>query len=140
MSESIEYLFFNESISVQFKERLKKLSILWVDATEAVSDSLLVKVSQDDIESVWDELDDFYDQLSIEDQALLEKGEIHPEDVSTAGIHFDLANGEQAIAEVNPEVLNRILEVVTFEEFSELIEAVAKSAEEHDSRPVCKRN
>jgi len=140
MSESIEYLFFNTSVRNLFTDRLKNYSITWCEAIEAVNDSLLVQVNESEIEAVWDELDEFYDQLSLEDQRLLEQGELNPADVSTAGINFKLSNGEQAVAQVNPEVLNRILEVVSFDEFSELIEAVAISAEHHDSTPICQRN
>ncbi len=139
MSESIEYLFFNQSICSRFTQFLSDKSISWIEGIEPVNDAILIQVIESEIEQCWDELDNFYDNLSFEDQKLLEEDEQHEDDVSTAGVHFNLKNGQQAIASVNPQVLNRMLKVVSFDEFSDFVDAIAKSAEEQDSRSICQR-
>ena len=136
MNDILEYLFFTRDIATRFTQMLDTKKIPWQEAVESVHQSILIQISEDDIGEYWDEIDDLYDALAIEDQALLE---LDP-DISTAGVYIQLKQGKQTVAQVNPDVLGRILEVVSANEFSEFIDVIAKSVETPDDAPICQRD
>jgi hypothetical protein len=146
MQEVLEYLFFTPTITEQFinalKERELKEGQHWTQEVEAVHEGLVIKVFEtDDLENwdeLWDELDDLFDDLSAQEQDLLEAGE-GGVDKSTAGVYIQLKDGSQTIASVKPDVLNRVLEVLSNDEFAEFVDAIAKSVESPDDTAICKR-
>lgn len=146
MQEILEYLFFTQKIKDQFINELNKRELKeghhWAQEIESVHEALLVKVFEtDDLENwdeLWDELDELFDELSAQDQDLLEAGE-GGIDKSTAGVYIQLQDGSQTIASVKPDVLNRILDVLSNDEFAELVDAIAKSVEAPDDSAICKR-
>ncbi len=134
----IEYLFFNKEISLKFLEILKQKEVEWEEELEAVQDAISIKVSEDIGDDLWDELDDIFDTLTVEDQMMLESLVDDDGLVSTAGIYLQLAGGKQTVAKINPDTMNKMLEVITMEEFNEFIEVIVSSVEEPDDSPICK--
>jgi hypothetical protein len=146
MREVLEYLFFTQEISHRFIDELKKRGLKeghhWVQGIESIHEGLLIKVLEttdlNNWDELWDELDDLFDELTIQDQALLETGEGNIEK-STAGVYIQLNDGSQTIASVKPDVLNRILDVLSNDEFAEFVDTIAKSVESPDNTAICKR-
>jgi hypothetical protein len=136
MNDILEYLFFNRDFANQFTQAVDAKKIAWKEAVESVHQSILIQISEDDIGEYWDEIDDLYDEITIADQAQFE---LDP-DVSTAGVYIQLKQGKQTIAHVNPDVLGRILAVISNDEFSEFIDIIAKSVETPDDAPICQRD
>ena len=139
MNDILEYLFFTRPITDQFIQTLTNKKIPWKESVESVHDSIVIQISEDDIGEYWDEIDDLYDELTLEDQKQLELGSEDEADISTAGVYIQLKNGEQTVAQVNPDVLNRILSVLTSDELAEFIDIIAKSIESPDDAPICQR-
>ncbi len=139
MSDTLEYLFFTSTIKDKFIQTLKDKNINWTESTESVHDSIVIQVLEDDLGDDWDEIDDIYDDLAVDDQALLEKESKESNDRSTAGVYIQLKNGQQTIAQVKPDVLNRILSVISSDEFAEFIDTIAKSVENPDETSICQR-
>lgn len=139
MSDSLEYLFFTRPICNQFIDVLNDKKIPWKEAVESVHGYMLIHILEDDIEKYWDEVDDLYDVLTIEDQHQLEQGSDNDDDVSTAGVYIQLKNNQQTVAQVKPDVLNRILGAITSDEFAEFVDVIAKSIESPDDAPICQR-
>lgn len=134
----IEYLFFNRSICLKFLDVLKHKGVDWQEEIEAVQDAISIKVSEDIGDELWDELDEIYDTLSVEDQMLLEQ-QVEDENLqAAAGIYLQLADGKQTIAKVNPQTMNRILEAISMDEFNEFLEVIVSSVENPDDSPICK--
>ena len=136
----IEYLFFNTEISLKFIALLKQKGVAWEEAKEDVHESIIIKVSEDIGDELWDELDEDYDDLSEKDQLLLEASMKDDNDVSTAGIYIQLKGGKQTVANINPDVMNRMLKVINMEEFNEFIEVIVNSVEEPDDTAICQRH
>ena len=134
----IEYLFFNKEISLKFLAILKQKNIDWQEEIESVDDAINIKVSEDIDDEVWDELDDIFDELTVEDQMMLEAMVDDDDFVSKAGIYLQLAGGKQTVAQIDPSVMNKMLGVITMEEFNEFIETIVSSVEEPDDSPICK--
>jgi hypothetical protein len=139
MSDTLEYLFFTREIADQFIQSLKDKNLCWKERKDSIHGNIIIHIPEDDIGDHWDDVDDDYDKLAQEDQRQKELGINNEDDVSTAGIYIQLKNGKQTVAQVNPDVLGRILSVIDSDEFAEFVDIIAKSIEEPDDAPICKR-
>lgn len=140
MSDVLDYLFFTRTIADQFAQALEEQSVPYQEEIEAVQEAIVFKVAETSLTpQLWDELDNLYDELSIVDQALLEDA-VEDEGVqSAAGIYLQLANGQQTIAQVSPELVNRILSVLSLEEFNQFLDVIVKSVEQPNDAAICQR-
>ncbi|MEZ5477221.1 MAG: hypothetical protein R3E95_06985 [Thiolinea sp.] len=138
-NEVLEYLFFNRSLADTFTLRLQTLALDWQESIEPVQNAIVLKVSEEAAEPHWDELDDYYDELSEQDQALLEEGVEDPGAKATAGVYLQLADGRQTIAQVDPDMVNRILSVLNMDEFNQFIDVIVRSVEQPDDSAICQR-
>jgi len=135
----LEYLFFNQSVADKFVAFLKTKNLLWELNIDPMLESIVVKTSEDIEDELWDELDDFHESLGEEDQKLLENAlEDTEEETNAAGIYIQLANGKQTVAQINPEIMNRMLGVISMDEFNEFVETIVSSVENPDDSPICK--
>lgn len=139
MSEVLEYLFFTRAIADQFAAALDEQGLPYQEEIEAVQAAIVFKVPEEAAANSWDALDNLYDELAIADQALLEASVDDELAGSAAGIYLQLANGQQTIAQVDPDVVNRILSVLSLEEFNQFIDLIVKSVEQPDESAICQR-
>lgn len=107
----------------------------WTQETEQIQNAIVLKTSDDIDDDLWDALDDLYDELSVEDAALSVENS-----VEAAGVYIQLNNGKQTIAKVNPLVMNRMLDVISMDEFNDFVEAIVTSVEIPDDAAICKRH
>jgi hypothetical protein len=138
----IEYLFFTSEMSDKFIVILEQKGVAWEKKTEDVQEAICLNVSEDIDDTLWDELDVLYDDLSDEEQLLLETSLADDEDdnqLNSAGIYIQLEDGSQTIAKINPDVMNRMLSVIDMEEFNDFIEAIVSSVEKPDDRAICQK-
>ncbi len=140
MNDTLEYLFYTTPVFDKFVLVLDDKGIPWTYSEEAIHNFSVVHITEEAIEPHWDEMDDLYDELAIEDQRSMESNGNNSTDINTAGIHIQLSDNTQTIAQVNPDVINRILDVISPDEFTEFIDTVVKSVEYPDDTPVCKVN
>jgi len=135
----LEYLFFNQVIADKFIDFLKLKDLSWELYIDPMLDSIVVKTPEDIEDELWDELDDFHESLGAEDQKLLEDAlQDTEEETNAAGIYIQLVNGKQTVAQINPDIMNRMLDVITMDEFNEFIETIVRSVENPDDSPICK--
>lgn len=135
----LEYLFFNQVIADKFIAFLDGKSLEWSQHNDPMLGSIVIKTSEDIESDLWDELDDYHDALGVEDQKLLEASLVDDETATNAaGIYLQLSNGNQTVAQINPDVMNRMLEVISMEEFNQFVEVIVSSVENPDDRPICK--
>ena len=136
MTHALEYLFYRQEYCDQFTDFLKRHNLPWTLNREPIQDALIVLLNEADISSLWDEVDEVYDDLAEKEAEFLEQ-EATEENISTAGIHIQLANGTNTIAKVDPRVLKRILSVVSHDEFGHFIDTIVSSVEQPDDSPIC---
>ncbi len=134
----LDYLFFNQSIANKFIDFLDKNKLEWTQEREKIQNALVLKTSDDIDDDLWDALDEFYDTLSLEDASLSDTN-TSDGSIETAGVYIQLHNGEQTIAKVDSLVMNRILDVISMDEFNNFIEAIVQSVEEPNDSAICKR-
>ncbi len=140
MSDMLEYLFFNQEIADKFTAFVDQKKVEWNQHNDPMLDSIVIRTSEDIEDALWDELDDYHEELGEEDQKLLE--EKLADDTSatnTAGIYIQLANGEQTVAQVNPDIMNRMLGVISMDEFNDFVETIVSSVEKPDDSPICEK-
>lgn len=135
----LDYLFFNQVIADKFIAFLDGKSLEWIQHNDPMLDSIVIKTSEDIESDLWDELDDYHDALGEEDQKLLEEALVDDEtETNAAGIYIQLGNGNQTVAQIDPEVMNRMLGVISMEEFNGFVETIVSSVENPDDSPICK--
>jgi len=136
----LEYLFFTQEIADKFISYLKGKNIQWEQKNDPMLGSIVIETPEDIEDDLWDELDDYHDSLGEEDQKILE-AELATSETETnaAGIYIQLANGEQTVAQINPEIMNRMLSVISMDEFNDFIETIVSSVENPDDAPICEK-
>ena len=136
----LEYLFFTQEIADKFIAFVEGKNLAWEQKNDPMLGSIVIETSEDIEDSLWDELDDYHDSLGEEDQKILE-AELAESDTETnaAGIYIQLANGEQTVAQIDPEVMNRMLSVISMGEFNAFIETIVSSVERPDDAPICEK-
>lgn len=139
MNEVLEYLFFTAGVADKFIKELQERNLEFDREIESVQGGIVLKIAESVDDDLWDELDDIYDELSIEDQGVLEEGLEDESSRSAAGIYLQLAGGKQTLAQVNPDVMNRILTAISMDELNEFVDVIVHSVEEPDDSPICQR-
>ena len=134
----LEYLFFTREIAEKFIVFLNKKSLEWEEFVDPMLDSIVIKTPEDIDDDLWDELDDYHEILGVEDQKLLEETMDDTEtETNAAGIYIQLAGDKQTVAQVNPDVMNRMLGVISMDEFNTFVETIVSSVENPDDSPIC---
>ena len=135
----IEYLFFTRTMADEFAKVLQQHKLDYQESNESVQEAIVFQLDEGIAQDLWDELDDLYDQLSAQDQTLLEEGTEDASARSAAGIYLQLMDGRQTVAQVDPDTVNRILSVLNMDEFNAFLETIVRSVEQPDDSPVCQR-
>ena len=107
--------------------------------TEDVQYSILITTPEDLDDDVWDAIDEAYDELSEQDQQLLQSKLDDDSKVNVAGIYIQLKDDQQTIANIDPDVMNRMLEKISMDEFNAFIEAIVSAVEVPDNTPFCEQ-
>lgn len=134
----LEYLFFTQQIADKFIKFLEEKSLEWEQFDDPMLGSIVIKTSEDIEDDLWDELDDRHEELGVEDQKLLEDDLVDDEtETNAAGIYIQLTGGGQTVAQIDPDVMNRMLSVISMDEFNGFIETIVSSVENPDDSPIC---
>lgn len=129
----LEYIFFHRQALNRFSEYLAEAAV----ACEISEDEMgLVAAVPDDLEPrIIEQIDAVYEQLLDQSENLLSE-----EDATyAAALNIKLSDGRTISVSVAPELLNRILSVISFEELNELLDTIVSGIENPDHRPLCQR-
>jgi hypothetical protein len=134
----LEYVFFDERPRDQFVNFLQEKSVeLKLEDDE---DLLKVWISEDLGDDLDEAIEDFYDDMMALNQQLYEDENNEAEvGYNAAGIVLELNTGENVYAQVDPELLGRIMTVVTPDEFNTVVNAIVEAVENPDVRTPCQR-
>jgi hypothetical protein len=136
----LEYLFFTQEIADKYIAYLKGKNLAWEQKNDPMLGSIVIETPEDIEDELWDELDDYHEVLGEEEQKILEVELADSEtETNAAGIYIQLANGDQTVAQINPEVMNRMLNVISMDEFNDFIETIVSSVEKPDDAPICEK-
>ncbi len=131
----LEYLFFHESVAHEFQAVLDSHGVEYWCEKEPIQNAFVILIEEPE-DKLWDKVDEQYDSLAEKDQAIMESGEALGENPPTAGVYIQLKGGRQTITQIDAELLNKVLSVITADELNTLIDAVARSVESPDDAVI----
>ncbi len=136
---TIEYIFFNEEPCRRFKAFLaeKGVEALREGRDETDVEGMTVFIRDDLDDALSDEIEAFYDEMMTLDESLV--AETEEDETHNVGLAVSLKDGRSVYAAVDPEVLARVLTVISHDELGRIVDAVADAVENPDERPLCKR-
>lgn len=93
------------------------------------------RIREDIPDELVDKIEARYDELMAMNQQLFyEENQESSDNYRVASIMITLNSGETSPAHVNPDMLAKILEVITNEDLDEFVEAIVKAVENPDER------
>ncbi len=134
----LEYVFFHERPLGEFVAYLRESGL---DPVREDDDGLLKVLLPEELDDeLAERIEDRYDQLMELSRKIYEQ-EGDEEDVGyhTAGITVQLEGGVNVYAQVDPRLLGRIMEVLSPEEFNEVVVAIVEAIENPDTHSLCQR-
>lgn len=133
----LEFIFFDDRLQKQFADHLNQEQISF-SLPEDPMGHLLVEVDLPEDDPRSDALEDFNDSLMEQQEQLLQQEDAEGSRSLTA-ITVHLQDDTTVYANVEAELMNRLLTVASPEEISILVDSIATAIENHDTRPLCKR-
>ncbi|MCG7928108.1 MAG: hypothetical protein JAY67_21520 [Candidatus Thiodiazotropha taylori] len=132
----LEYVFFDKRPWQDFVDYLKQLGLAIETAQD--DDEWLVYVPEELDDETDEKIEARYETLLEMNERLIadQQGSAH---VELAGINVSLMDGRVVQAAVDPQLINRLLQVISVEELGELVSAVAQAVEQGDERSLCQR-
>ncbi|MBC8210765.1 MAG: hypothetical protein H8E21_06825 [Gammaproteobacteria bacterium] len=136
----LEFIFFHKEPCRRFKKFLQERHVELVrEATDETDiQAQLVYIADTLDEELNEEIESYYDDLMSLSEALINEQD-GTQESSQVGLAVSLADGRSVLASVDPDVLNRVLSVITHDELGKLVDTIADAVENPDQRPLCKR-
>ncbi len=133
----LEYVFFDHRPYERFLEYLRGQG---VDPKTKTEDDLYeVHVPENLDEELGESIENFYDEMMDLNLQLFEQDQGSDDEQHTAGVVVSLQSGQTIYADVNPELLGRIMSVLTPQEFGDVVNAIVDALEQPDERTLCQR-
>lgn len=129
----LEYVFFDAGIRQKFLDFLTEHGVA---ARSNDSDGCIAEVPEDLDDELADAIDEQYEMLLQETAALMEEGDDALEK-NVAGVTFQLADGTACTVRLDPDLVARVLNCLSMEEFRDLVQVIAAGIENPDNRPLC---
>lgn len=137
---TLEYIFFHSQPYQLFKNFLqtRQVELLQETVDETNVEAYVVAIADDLDDELCEDIEAYYDEMMALSEQLVTQ-ESSEDEMNMVGLAVSLQDGRSVLASVDPEVLDRILTVVSSKELGELVDAIADAVENPDQRPLCKR-
>jgi len=134
----LEYILFHEKPFQLFINWLKEKNVPF--ETEIEDDNYEIKIPEDLDESLLDETDEKYEELMDMNQQIVDDEEReNNQGYHMAGVVVTLKDGTVSYADVDPNLLGRVMSAVSPEEFGEIVNAIANAVEKPQPKAYCQR-
>jgi len=134
----LEYILFHSTPFQLFIDWLKTKGIS--PETEIDGDHYLIRIPEDLNDDLLDEVDEKYDSLMDMNQKIVNDEEKESQQGQhMAGIIVTLKDGSISYADVDPDLLGRVIGAISPEELGEIVSAIADAVENPQPDPYCKR-
>ena len=134
----LDYIFFHRMPFDEFVTFLRAKGLQ--PETEIEDDNYEVRLPEDLDDALSDEIEERYDVLMDMNRALFEsEQEEGADNYQGAGVVLNLKDGKTVYADVDPQLLARIMGVLSAEEFGEVVNAIVDAIESPDTRTFCER-
>ncbi|MDJ0833218.1 MAG: hypothetical protein QNJ69_06815 [Gammaproteobacteria bacterium] len=138
---TLEYIFFHSKPYQLFKNFLqsRQVKLLQEGVDQTNVEGYLVAIADDLDDKLSEEIEAYYDEMMALTEQLVTQ-ESNEDEMNIVGLAVSLQDGRSVLASVDPEVLNRILTVVSSKELGQLVDAIVDAVENPDQQPLCKRD
>lgn len=133
----LEFIFFHPLPTQHFVDWLNEQSI--PVNTRQEDESYLVEVPEDLDEALYNDIEAKYAELLEMNEAIMLEENNDNSDYHMAGIVINLENGGVSYADVDPKLLGKVMQSVTPEEFSIIVDAIVTAVEHPQGRSYCQR-
>ncbi len=136
----LEYIFFHEEPCARFKKFLQenRVELLKEGLDKTDVEAFVVYIADDLDDALSEKIEDFYDEMMVLNESLVMQDE-KTGGMNNVGLAVSLNDGRSVLATVDPDVLNRVLSVISHDELGKLVDTIADAVENPDERPLCKR-
>ena len=140
----MEYLFFDRSLADRFMEGcrpyVEKVQIV-TEQTPSDGDAYSVVIEDLLSDSEAASIEQLYDELFFGEQAALIEGNGEAGALADAcGVQVQLSTGQYTTVAIEPNIMNKILSVLTIDELQQFLAQVAEDIEFPKTGPICQRN
>ena len=133
----LSYIFFHEKPFEMFAKFLRDKGI--PPETSQENECYEITIPEDIEDQLNDEIEEEYDRLFEMNQDLMDNEQASEKDYSMASIDVPLGDGSISQANIKPELINKVLSVLSAQEFSEVIHIIVDAVENPDTRNFCQR-
>jgi hypothetical protein len=131
-----DYLFFDEGLKEKFIKKLNEHKTSYQETLD--NGNLCIGIDEETQESLVDQIDDYYDIL-LDEQADITIAE-EPESINAVGIQFTTKTGDIAQVKLDPKLVNKLHETLSFIELQELVQSIATAVATPQIIPLCKKD
>lgn len=143
MDDLIEYMFFDEELAKRFKAYCESLGVeteLEADITHTDDDSFTIKIADGLNDEVLEKIEEEYGEMLFGEQAAQIEGNDGAGAIADAcGVQVQLSSGQFTTVAIHPEIMNKILSVLTIDELQKFLSQVAEDIENPKMGPICSR-
>lgn len=143
--DQAEFTFFGDSLARRYLQFCTDMGLhaeLQVEDSPAGGDAVYnIKLLQQPDDRQLELLEEHYDELFFGEQA----AEIDGNDPAGAladacGVQVKLQSGDYTTVAIHPEIMNKILSVLSIDELQQFLAQVAEDIENPKSGPICSRD
>ena len=143
MTEQMEYLFFNELLAKRFVDFCGELGAqATIEAGESFNGEASYNVMLADItdDTLMEAVEEFYNELFFGEQAAEIEGNSDSGALADAcGVQVQLQSGQFTTVAIHPEIMNKLLSVLSVTELQSFLSQVAEDIENPKDGPICSR-
>lgn len=143
MDEQMEYVFFSEALADKFIAYCGGFGVGFEVISEELhpgEPSFTVQMKGQLDDETIEKIEDYYNDLFFGEQAAQIEGNDENGALADAcGVQVQLQSGEFTTVAIHPEIMNKILSVLTVDELQSFLSQVAEDIENPKSGPICRR-
>jgi len=134
----LEYVLFHEKTFLIFTDWLKHKGVSF--EKEVSEEMFEIKIPEDLDDELLDEIDEKYDTLmELSQQMTDEEERDEQQGHHMAGIVVTLKDGSSSYADVDPNLLGRVMSAISPEELGVIVSAIADAVENPQPKAYCQR-
>lgn len=135
-----EFTFLTPDRGAGFIERLESQGLTVTVSRDPIAEEVTtVSISDDIDESLADRIEAWYEQETQAAEAELFESGAGQMEIS-AGVWVQLEDGRLSFAPLSPDVVSRILSVLSADELGDFVARIADAVEHPDDTPICRRH
>lgn len=132
-----EYIFFYPQLAQEFADWLKQQGVAVQSRDD--EEGYIIEVPDDLDDELDRAVDARYEALLERNEEMMTSEQAGGTDYHMAGITVQLKDGTVSYADIDPKLLGRVMECVTPEEFSTIVDAIARAVEDPQQQTYCQR-